>query len=261
MIDLHNHILPAVDDGAADLAESVEIGRQFVTEGVTRIAATPHLDAERRNGANAPVMRERLALVRGALAAAAVPLEVLPGNELYLTPDAVRLLTSGEASTLGESRYVLVELSVTIGERPLFLDDTVFQLQLAGYSVILAHPERYAFVHRDLSALDGLRDRGVVLQLTAPGLLGGYGNDVRRVAERLLLRGVCDLGSSDRHRPNQKRSLQVMHERLTAVAGSETADLLLRENPARILDNRPVHPAEPVAASGGSVLSRLFRRG
>jgi protein-tyrosine phosphatase len=260
MIDLHNHILPGVDDGAADLKESVDIARQFVAEGVVRIAATPHLDPERGNGAPAGILREKVAQVRRAVDDAGLNLDVLPGHELYLTPSAPDLLRAGNVFSLGDGHFVLVELSLVSGQRPLYLDDTIFRLQLDGYSVIIAHPERYGFVQRDVGALDGLVGRGVALQATAPALLGEYGGGIRRTAERLLRRGSYSLASSDRHHPGAARSLAQTHERIRSLINIDTADLLLCANPARVLDNRPLQEAEVDPDERSSFFSRLFSR-
>jgi protein-tyrosine phosphatase len=260
LIDLHNHILPGVDDGAATLEESVDIARQFLSEGVTRIAATPHLDPERHNGAPADIVQRKVADVRHALAAAGVDLDVAPGNELYLVPDAPNMVRRGDVAKLGDGSYLLIEISLASASRPLFLDETAFQLELAGCSVILAHPERYGFVQRDVSAVDDLRDRGVAMQLTAPALLGEYGGAIRRTAEKLLRRGAYTLGASDRHHPLPGRSLAALHERIASLVDIDTADLLLSENPARVLADRPLIEPEGSDDERKPFFARLIGR-
>jgi protein-tyrosine phosphatase len=260
MIDLHNHILYGLDDGAADLDESLEIARQLVSEGVERVAATPHISPEGDDRPSAELLRRRIAEVQTALDANGVPLAIVPGNELYLTPDAPALVTSGAVCRLGDGPSVLVELSLVMGQRPLYLDDVVFRLQLAGCGVVLAHPERYGFVEHDPHALDSLLERGLLLQLTAPALLGEYGPAIRRTAERLLLRGCYSLASSDRHHPGPNRSLAALRQRIEALTGRATADLLLRENPARVLEGKEVVLAEPVAPKQRTFFDRLLRR-
>ncbi|HEX8990729.1 MAG TPA: CpsB/CapC family capsule biosynthesis tyrosine phosphatase [Anaerolineales bacterium] len=250
MIDLHNHIMPGVDDGAADLSESLEIARQFVREGVHRIAATPHLDPERKNGIAAPAVRAALPELTAAIKDAGIDLEVVAGNELYLTPDALTLVEKGMVATLGDSRFLLVEVSLLSARRPPYLDDVLFKLQVGGYQPIFAHPERYPFVDRDVTALDDLLERGIFLQLTAASLLGEYGPHVRSTAERLLRRGAYALGASDRHHPEQKRSLAIMHDRIAELTDGEIADLLLSTNPSRVLADEtlivpPLHEPEP----------------
>jgi protein-tyrosine phosphatase len=263
LVDLHNHILYGVDDGAAELEESLDIARQFVSEGVTRIAATPHYKADNppeRRGADAQIVRSKVAELQPALDDAGIALSVLPGNEIYLTPESPDLLTAGRVCSLGGGTTALVELSLMSGKRPLYLDDLIFRLQLAGYQVVLAHPERYGFVEKDTSALDTLVQGGLLLQLTAPALLGDYGGGIRRTAERLLRRGCYSLAASDRHHPGTNRSLAALHERLTQSIDGETADLLLCENPARVLDSEPVIQAELSTDTGSSLFGRMLGR-
>src|SRR5947209_7068401 len=111
MIDLHNHILPGVDDGADDLLESVEIARQFAAEGVTCIVATPHLDPLRGTGPGRARVEQLVDEVRAAIRDEGIELTVLAGQEVFLTPEVPRLLEAGDAFPLGASRAVLVECS------------------------------------------------------------------------------------------------------------------------------------------------------
>ena len=263
LTDLHNHILHGVDDGAGSLEESLDIARQFVSEGVTRVAATPHYNAgnaPEKRGADAGIVRAKLAELLPAIQTAGIDLSVLPGNEIYLTPESPQLLADGTICALGGGTTALVELSLFASERPFYVDDLVFQLQLGGYRVVLAHPERYGFVERDPGALDTLVTGGLMLQLTAPALLGDYGNGIRRTAERLLRRGSYSLAASDRHHPGSNRSLAALHERVTQLCDAETADVLLCDNPARVLDGQPIMPAEPSSDHGTSLLDRMLGR-
>ena len=259
MIDLHNHILPGVDDGAADLDESLQIARQFVSEGVIRVAATPHLDPERGTGIGPPAVQAGVAELQAALDQATIELTVLPGNELYLTPDAPSLVRTGQVSPLGAGSTLLVEISLFADRPPLYLEDTLFHLQLAGYQVVFAHPERYAFVQRDVTSLDQLVTRGVVLQLTAPSLLGEYGASIRRTAVQLLRRGSYATAASDRHHPGPERSLAALHQRITALVDADLADLLLCTNPDRLVAGRPViQPEVRELAEHRNLFARFF---
>ncbi len=263
LVDLHNHILYGVDDGAVDLVESVEIARQFVSEGVTRIAATPHFNPDNeagRQGANAELVGTRIAELEAALIGEGIPLPIEPGNELYLTTRAIDLLKAGTVSTLGGGKTALVELSFFMAQKPLYLNDLIFQLELAGFAVVLAHPERYPFVERAITSLDTLIEGGVLLQLTAPSLLGDYGASVRRTAERLLLRGAYRVASSDRHHPGPARSLALLHERIAELTDSETADSLLSENPTAVLDGTPVREQELQPETKTTLFNRVLGR-
>lgn len=259
MIDLHNHILPALDDGAVDIDESLEIARQFVSEGVSTVAATPHLNLSSTAPVHYGAVAHALEGVRDALGRENIPLEVVQGQEVYLVPDVLPALEAGEVYTLGGSRSVLIELPFDI--RPIYLDDLVFGIQLAGFTLILAHPERYRFVQRDLSSVEPLVDRGVLLQATAPGLMGEYGATVQRTAEGLLQGGLYALAASDRHHPGPLRSLSLMHDRIAALTSADMANLLLRENPRRVLTGVPViEPERTKIPRKGNILDRLRSR-
>ncbi|MGI8825793.1 MAG: tyrosine-protein phosphatase [Chloroflexota bacterium] len=258
MIDLHNHILPGLDDGAADLEESVDIARRFVEEGVATVAATPHFNPFRPDQNGQPV-RERVEEVQAALRSRRIDLTVLSGNEILLSPDLPDLLRSGAALSLGDSTAILVEFSFE--HRPTFLEDTLFRLEVAGYRPVLAHPERYGYVQRDVDSTADLAGRGVALQLTAASLFGGYGQRARRTAEHLLLRGRYACAASDRHHPEQARSLRDLHNKIAQLRDIETADLLLIENPRRLLDGERVRLPAPVEEPRQrSFLNRLFPR-
>lgn len=258
MIDLHNHILPGLDDGAADLEESLEIARQFVSEGVRTVAATPHRDPSRESGADRETVLTVLAAVQRAIREANIDLEVLQGQEFYFSPEALPLLERGDVCTLGPSRALLIELP--FDTRPLYLDDLLFRAQLAGFQLILGHPERYRYVQRDVGYVQPLVERGVALQVTAPALLGEYGTGVRETAETLLQRGFCALAASDRHHPGATRSLSLAHDRITHLTDTATADLLLAENPRRVLDGEPVVRPSPAEPTKRGLFARLRRR-
>jgi protein-tyrosine phosphatase len=258
MIDLHNHILPGVDDGASALQDSLDIAAQFVSEGVSRAAATPHVDPTRGTGPTRVQVEELVNRVQTALDGAGIHLQVETGCELYLTPQAPILIDDGTATTLGRGKAVLVECS--FNDRPLYLEDTLFQLQLAGYRPVLAHPERYSYMRDDDTLVDSLVARDIVLQLTAPSLLGDYGGQIRRVSERLLRRGCYAVCASDRHMAGPRRSLAETHSRIGRLVSLEIADLLLCENPRRLLDDQPLMFPDARQADESGFFSRFLRK-
>jgi len=238
IVDLHNHILFDIDDGARDLVESLEIARQFLSEGVRVVAATPHFNPKRQLEGRAEQTSERLRVLQDALDVAAIPLQVVVGNEILLTPDTDQLVRDGYAHTLGDGRAVLVEANFDV-KQP-YLEDQLVALCDAGYQPILAHPERCVWMRENSACAADLSETGVIFQLTAPSLLGEYGSSVRQIAMWLLERGYYASAASDRHHPNQPRSLADLYNSLTDVGGPSLADLLLCENPTRLLRGEPV---------------------
>jgi len=185
MIDTHLHVLPAIDDGAGNLREARAMLEQLASIGFTRVVATPHLMMT--------LSREYRLATTNALElitpiASAYGLDMDMGYEHLLTPDLARRLSEGESSTLAESSAVMVELPF-IGW-PRHTESSLFDLRLAGFRPVLAHPERYVEVQSNPERALAVAQQGVVLQLTFASFAGLYGRVAERTARLLLERGV-----------------------------------------------------------------------
>src|SRR5581483_5601714 len=186
MIDLHSHILHGVDDGAASLADSVDIARAAVADGITAIAATPHV---RDDWPTDPgVMEERVAELRSELEERRIPLDLLTGAEIAL--DRLTRLGDDELRRFGlggNPRYVLVETPYY--GWPSALPHALLALREAGFTPVLAHPERNL----------GLVESGVLIQVTAASVDGRIGKRPRECARRLLEGSLVHMIASDAH--------------------------------------------------------------
>jgi protein-tyrosine phosphatase len=239
LIDLHSHVLPAIDDGVQSVDASVELLRAAWADGVTHIAATPHV---RDDYPTAPNEMERLvAEVSGAAREAALAIEVLPGGEIdlgfaaRLDDETLRRFGLG-----GNPSLLLLEFPY-LGW-PLGLPDLVFDLQLRGFRVVLAHPERNADVQADPERLRPLVDSGVAVQLTAASLDGRLGGAPRAAARRLLDGRLAHLLASDAHAPDVRA---VGLSGAADAAGEEALGRWLTEEvPAALLAGRPL-PERP----------------
>ncbi|HEU5104028.1 MAG TPA: CpsB/CapC family capsule biosynthesis tyrosine phosphatase, partial [Roseiflexaceae bacterium] len=141
MIDLHSHILSDMDDGALTLAESLAMAQLAATSGTRVLAATPHSPGSTACRHYAPeLVRARIDELNAALAAEGIPLDVVPGTEICYAPDIVERLKRGELLTYGRGRSLLLELDRN--HLPPGFENALFNLQIAGYRVVLAHPER-----------------------------------------------------------------------------------------------------------------------
>jgi protein-tyrosine phosphatase len=254
-VDLHTHVIPGVDDGAPDLESALETLRTLFDEGVTSVAATPHLNASNTAGT-------RRADTEGAwpgLVAAAR--EWIPGLVLYrgfeIQLDTPELDLSDPALRLAGSRFALVEFyAFSVPEHSA---DVLARIAGAGYVPIVAHPERYVGYERGFDVVRDWRAAGALLQLNSGSLLGGYGDFVRAIAQRFLGEGQIDLIASDNHaRPERSHSLRAAWDHLVRHGLAEQARLLLAENPRRILqDEMPI--AVGRVELRGRLLSRLAR--
>ncbi len=247
MIDLHSHILHAVDDGAQTLADAVAMARTAAAQGVTLMAATPHghSSVSAWAGYSPLKVQDRLDELRAALAAAGVPLELVAGTEIYGEPGALERLRARELLPYGESRAVLVEFPLGITRDAA--EQIVFAFQLAGHRVVVAHPERYRYVQEDPNALIPLVERGALMQLTGDALLGNQGGRLQHMAELLLGHGLVQILATDAHGPHFRRlpNLALARERAEQLVGAAVADLLTRQVPAAVLSDGLIAPATP----------------
>lgn len=230
MIDLHSHVLPGVDDGVKTIEASLDLLRAAADDGIAKVAATPHV---REDYPTTPrEMELRLAEVAGAAREAAIPIDVLPGAELDLTfaarldDEDLRRFGLGGNPTLLLLEFPYLGWPVQLGE-------LVFQLQVRGFRIVLAHPERNADVQADPEKLRPLVDNGVVVQLTAASLDGRLGGAPRTAAKRLLDARLAHLVASDAHAPDIR---SVGLSGAAAAAGDEPlARWLTEEVPEALL--------------------------
>jgi protein-tyrosine phosphatase len=198
LIDLHSHILPGVDDGARTLEEAVEIGRAAAADGITAIAATPHVRDDYPTEAER--MERCVERVRNGLAEAGVAVELHPGGEVAL--DWLDRLERDELRRfgLGGNPAVLLVEFPYFGW-PLDLGDRLFRLRIAGITPVLAHPERNGEVQSAPERLSTLVDGGTLVQITAASLDGRLGRIARAAGLRLVELELAHMIASDAHHP------------------------------------------------------------
>jgi len=260
VIDLHVHVLPAIDDGATSVAVTEAMLTRARDLGFSVLVATPHLP-----GPLTPAYRERVGAAHAQARAmgAAVGVEVRLGFEVALTPDLPRRLERGEESTLGGGTAVLVDLP--FAGWPHHVEATLFGLQAAGFRPVLAHPERYDAVQRDPALAARLAQRGVALQVTIASTAGVFGKPAQRTAEALLRLGAVHLVATDAHSAGHRlAAVPAGLDRLQALLGERQLARLAVDAPRALLDGAPlpdppVRPAPRLWAPPGA-LGRRARR-
>ena len=237
-VDLHCHWVSAIDDGARSTDDSLAMLRGLREVGFDVVVATPHMrpglfDNDRR------ALEGAFARTRAALPHDPDLPELHLSSEHFLD-DVVfqRLMGDGGLPYPGE-RAVLVELAYD--RFPQMLTARLFELRAKRrLRPVLAHPERYRPVWKDIEVLDPLLDGGTVLLLDVAALAGKYGRKARACAEKLVEAGYYDAACSDAHRPGDVADVAAGIARLRDVGGPEEAELLLIEGPRAILEGRVV---------------------
>ncbi len=233
MIDIHTHILPGVDDGSPDLETSLRMARLAVEDGITSVVCTPHMAVEHPFPPG--FIGERVAQLAQALQEAGIPLQVLPGAEIVLSAELPRYASMGKLPTLGEgSRHLLIELPF-VGT-PVFAEQVFFELQLAGYTPVIAHPERSNLGLQQPKVLEQLAERGILLQVNVTSLLGREGPHVRRLALKLIRQGTATLIASDAHNAHDRVPVLSSCRRLiNRLRKPGLFEALTCDNPGRVI--------------------------
>lgn len=265
MIDIHSHILPYMDDGSKDMEMSLRIAEIYVNNGIEKVIATPHYIDGGGKKSNEE-LRIGLEALKKELARAGIPLEVYPGNEVYIKPDLLDDLEKGKISTLNDSRYILIELPMN--EIPIYVEDLIYELSIKGYVPIIAHPERYTKIIENPNILYRYISMGALAQLNLPSLEGFYGSRVKKAAEVLLNHKMIHFVGTDTH-SNRRRSTEVLDslDILYDLVGDEYFHQLTEGNAERVLKNMDMGtgtlstiPYRPQSNSGMRKLKLNFLR-
>jgi protein-tyrosine phosphatase len=237
VIDLHAHILPGLDDGVATVEEAFEVARRAAADGVTAIAATPHV---RDDYPTTPEQMEAaVAHLRQELRDAAIVVDLLPGGEIAL--DRLGLLDKEELmrfSLAQSKRYLLVEFPYS--GWPLALERSLWTIQAAGLVPIIAHPERNREVQERPDRLAPLVEAGTLVQITAASLDGRLGRSSQHTARVLLKDGLAHLLASDSHGSHIREA--GLADAVAAVDDEALARYLTVDAPAAIVAGEPVPP-------------------
>ncbi len=194
--DLHIHLLPGMDDGPADMEESLALLRQAFEAGTRRFCATPHFGPphgfwERRRA------RRLVEDLEARAAEAGWPAEIRLGAEVSLFPEIVEEARKGTLPALGSGKYLLLETPA--GVLPPHFPEFLFRFRSTGLVPVLAHPERTEVFWRHPERMRDLVGAGALIQVTAGSLVGEGGRKVRRTARRFLEAGWVHALASDGH--------------------------------------------------------------
>ena len=250
MIDLHCHILPGIDDGAADGSVALAMARAAAADGITIVACTPHILPGLYHNTG-PQIRQAVAQLQHTLDQEGIPLRLVAGADNHVVPDFVASLRSGRLLTLGDTRYVLVEPPHHVV--PPRLEEFFFNLTASGYVPILTHPERLTWLKSHYSTVCRLGEAGAWMQVTAGSLAGAFGRNAQYWAERMLDEGRVHILATDAH-DLERRPLHLSKARDIAAerVGPVEAEHLVVTRPRGVLENVSPSSLPGPAAAGAS---------
>lgn len=242
MIDMHAHILPDVDDGPKTMTESIELIELAISEGITDVIATPHVysphfDVQRQ------VVLEKIDLIQKEIKKRNLAIRLHAGQEIRIQDFIIEKLANGEALTLANSKYVLLELPSS--GIPAYTVQIVQGILNLNKVPIIAHPERNRAIAEKPSRLERLINHGALSQVTAGSLAGHFGKSVQKLSLQLVEANLVHTYGSDVHNSTTRPFLfNKGLDYLEKHRHHDIVDIFL-ENNARILSNEELILLEP----------------
>ena len=250
MIDLHCHILPGLDDGAADLSISASHGaglcRRRRDHGCLHAAHPAGRLSQQRpwHPPGPPGLQQ-------VLDQQDIPLRLIEGADVHVAPDLVTGLRDGHIPSLNGSRYVLIEPPHHV--MPPRLEDIFFGLLVAGYVPILTHPERLTWIKSHYATIEHLARSGVWMQITAGSLTGAFGRQALYWSERMLDEGLVHILATDAHDTVRRPPVLSQGRDIAAKrVGAAEAEHLVATRPRGIVENEHPSNLPPPRGRGAS---------
>lgn len=240
MIDIHSHIIFAVDDGPKTIVESLDLLQMSYDQGVRQIVATSH----RRKGmfeTPEETILTNFLDVKEAAKRKFPDLKLHYGGELFFTPDILEKLEQGKVPTMAETRFVLVEFSTVTPYKDMH--QAVNKLAMSGLTPIIAHIERYNALEFDLKKVTELINMGAYMQINSsnvlkPKLFGDSYKVFKKRARFFLENDLVHCVASDMHNTAERQpQMSKAYERICSDFGQRRADDLFVNNAQQLLDN------------------------
>ena len=233
MIDIHNHILPAVDDGSKSIAESIEILKQAKKCGITDIIITPHYINGSTYQSDTKILKSKLEELKKESKKENIDINLYLGNEVFIEYNLLELLNNNEFTTLNDSKYLLFEFSMNNYYQGI--NELLFNLKSNKIVPIIAHPERYSFIQNNPLLLNDLLAHGALLQLDVGSFFGKYGSQAKKIAKLILKHNMASFIATDIH--HSKDDLYEKMSILNKTYEKNNIDKLLSNNPKKVINN------------------------
>ena len=242
MVDIHHHLLWGLDDGAKDFQTSLAMAKAAAADGVTEIVCTPHASGQ---FAFQPELNEqRRQDLQQALAAEGASLKLGLGCDFHLSYDNIQAVKQDPSRfSVNGLGYLMVEIP-DYGVPP-GLAETFYELQLAGLTPILTHPERNPTLQNDLERVAEWMRGGVLVQVTGDSVTGRMGRVAQRTAHKLLERRWVHFLATDAHNVTSRPPrLSEARDVVAKKYGADYAESLVTVNPRCVFEGMEVSPVE-----------------
>ncbi|WP_062060320.1 tyrosine-protein phosphatase [Aquimarina longa] len=204
-IDIHSHLIPGIDDGVKTIYQSAYILEQFEKFGIKKVITTPHIMQDVWPNSSHTITNGLKELKEVLPPLGITKIELQASAEYMMDDLFYKRIKNNDILPLHKD-FILVEMSTF--SPPMNLSEILFEIKLAGYIPILAHPERYSFYQNDLKKYDKLKESGFLFQLNLLSLSGYYGEQIKSFGKKLIDLGYIDFTGSDIHNYHQLETLE-----------------------------------------------------
>lgn len=239
MIDIHQHGIFNVDDGCENIEESIELLKEASKQGVFHVICTPHFILDGKYHENGIDVVEGLKKLQKRCLEEKIELFLHVGHELFIHRLLPHCLKENKCLTLAGSRYVLVEFP--FDEYQEEYDHILEDLRAMGYVIVIAHPERYSYVRKDVNFCLRWLDQGDLLQCNQNSFLN---KDLKKMMMRMLKHHFISFVASDAHGGKRPCRLKQVYDVIAQWADQQTAEQLLDLNPQKILNDELIENDE-----------------
>ena len=203
-VDIHSHLIPNIDDGAKDIENSIELIKELQKMGYKKLITTPHVSDMFPNSTEEILKGYRY--LKDELNKREIEIELEVAAEYYVDKNFENLLEKDNILSFGEEKYLLFELSYFTP--PHDLNNLIYEIKLKGYTPVLAHPERYIYLHDDFNRYIDIKEMGLLFQINLVSMVGYYNGGIKTVAKQLIQNGMVDFIGSDTHHMTHIKALK-----------------------------------------------------
>ena len=259
MIDFHNHVLPNVDDGPKTIEESIEMLKLASNQGITDVVNTVHFQHPKMENKNVDYnyLLEKVENLKLKLKQENININLHLSAEVFYLPNLVEI-SSNPLVTIGNGRYMLIEFSSNI--YPTEFENQFFKLQSKNIIPIVAHPERYRFVRKDINILEKWLERGYLIQIDAGSILGFFGKEIQNITHEMIKNKYISLIGSDAHN-NRKRNFCLSEANivLADLTSEEFKDEIM-SNSLKVLNGEEIFRLNKVNNVKKNIFSSLIKK-
>ena len=234
MVDMHCHVLPAVDDGSQNMEQTIEMLRIASEEGISAMIVTPHYKDDRHN-ASVQTILSRIAQVQEEVVRQGIFVDLYPGNEIFYFHGVEDMLDKGHILTLNNTDRVLIEFSPSSDYT--YIRNALDGIRASGYVPIIAHIERYECMLRDMTRVKELKNMDIEVQVNVSSAAGKLGSRVQKYIYEMLKGRYVDYMGTDAHdTENRIPEFQECYRKLEKKFDSDYINAVFYENALAIIN-------------------------